>query len=175
MAGERSYFVAQGKSLDIIQDYLRLATAHREHMLAIKERIGAEGVFEVPGDNLIVGFSFVGDLPEGLRWDKRVSGMAVPDRRLKVGKALAKEMAEHPCPTSWEFTGKMIGGTKRLGPNRFGSGDIMGFAGYEVIGDRYIISVPHAKGKEPTTPHDATPLKRSEYWALKEAAEAATA
>jgi len=181
MSRETDYYIAAGRSLEAIERYQREAIAHKENGRALQNELGAEGVFERV--NQIVGFKFPEDaeLPRGLRWHKdyKYMGMAVPNLRFREGKRIRDRLCDPECPSTWKVNAWIMGDDNSmyfLGPyaGKPGAGAI-GIVGFERLGDDWVLKVPAPdKGKAPA-PLDAVPMKRSEYWARKEAQEAATA
>jgi len=135
-------------------------------------------VFE--SGNQIVGFAFDKNacLPAGLRWDKNHGhrGMAVPNLRFKEGRNIRDRLCNPTCPSTWTVNAWIMGDDNSmyfLGPyaGKPGAGAI-GIVGFEKLGDDWVLKVPTPdKGKAPA-PLDAVPMRRSEYWARKEAQEA---
>jgi hypothetical protein len=98
-----TYFIARGRSLEIIEAYLTGIEDHLTHTNEMAKRLGADGTYRREGRQC-VGFAFTKekDIPKGLRRNKTDFEMCVPDRRIKEGQALENEMNSKPCPTtSW--------------------------------------------------------------------------
>jgi hypothetical protein len=175
---DTKYYIAAGRSLEAVEDYKRKAEAHLEMAHALVGEIGADGVYR--DGNRICGFGFPEgmDLPPGFRWERQGPGkvkIAVPHKGRKEGKAIAARMEEAPHPHSWDFNIAVLGKPDYfLGPDPFGRGMRTGFVGFEELGDDIVLKVPVPdEGRDPApVPFDATPLKRSDYWARKEAEEA---
>lgn len=179
MGRETDYYIAKGRSLEAVERYQKEALAHRENGRALQTQLDAQGIFEI--GNQVVGFAYDRncDLPKGLRWDKKNGhrGMAVPDRRLKEGKAIQKRLESPACPSSWDFNHWILGDKAMyvLGPHPNGHSSSIGIVGFEHLGGDWVLKVPVPdKGKAPA-PIDAEPMKRSEYWARKEAQQEAAA
>jgi hypothetical protein len=102
----------------------------------------------------------------------------VPNKRTPEGKAMAKRMAspEYVYPGAMNFHASVFPIADSFGIH-IGPGDRGGirvaFATFEILDGKYILAVPRKYGseKEVTPGEDCKPLKQSEYWAMKEAAE----
>lgn len=176
---ETDYYIARGRSLEAVERYQKDALAHRENARTLQTELGATGLFEI--ENRVVGFAFdrAAELPVGLRWDKNHGhrGMAVPDRRLKEGKDIQKRMDSPTCPSAWDFNHWVLGDRSMyiLGPHPNGHSSSIGIVGFEKLGDDWVLRVPVPDTGSAPVPLDAEPMKRSEYWARKEAQQEAVA
>jgi hypothetical protein len=92
-----------------------------------------------------------------------------PDKRTKEGKGIDKRLKAIKIPGSAEFS-ELIGGGYFIV-----SGRNWASISFETIGDAYVVSMPigdpEACKDAEFIPPDATILKYSEYYAMKEAAE----
>ena len=170
--GDHTYFRAEGQSLEIIQNWTESVREYRERMLAIQDRIGADGVFTY-NDHRVAGFSIAKDvaIPKHLRRTKDQPECVVPNRRLKLGQELWEEMNDNTPASQMQLTTEFLGGGPFITGTAPTGGHYMGMVSFETLGDTVIIGGPHLQdGEVAGHPPDAGELKKSEYWALKEAA-----
>ena len=169
---ERKYYLADpnGKSFKAIKTWQQMSGDAITAALAVGEEFGAKTV-DRAGDS-ISAFHF--DADPGPAWRQLKNhgkDRYFPHQGTKAGKELAKRIKAIKIPTAFLFAGLLGGGRLIISGGRYWT------ASFEVIGDAYIVSIPVGDGSqspdESFVPPDATPLKLSEYYALKEAAEAA--
>nr|WP_320132357.1 hypothetical protein [uncultured Holophaga sp.] len=159
---ERVYFIAGGRSLEAVKAWDALRQAAMGAFAAFFDKAGitkAEGtrtghIFYTEGqaDPLIPGF----------RHPARSSGW-IFDRKTPEGKALAEEWASFYLPHASDL---------EVGVSPVMAGMRVHFAVPELVGDAWVLSCPCLCGKPKPEPFDSTPIKTSEYWAMKEASEA---
>ena len=159
MADDRNYYlVPKGgetyKAISTIEGQRESAT---QSWVAFAKKYGTDRV----GHN---GIRLIGigldEPPEGWLECKNLPGCYRPHSRLKVCRDAYKEFKAIPSLQSgWEFA-------SALNIEVVIDGGHVHYPTYEVIGGDFILSL-HPKH---TVPADVTPLKKSEYWALKEAA-----
>lgn len=154
-----AYYVAAGKSLDAINEYIERRKAGNVKHCDFAKLHGAEEFQVVDGfcgSRRFVGIYRDGDVPAG--WKRHKSGKSlVPDTRTKRGKDIARQMES-----------LSIGSIKGDIGGDFMDGGRLHTPGYQKLGDRFIISL-HAKAAQPA---DGIPMKHSEFWSLKEAEDA---
>lgn len=171
----RVYFVAAGRSLAAIEKMWADRKAAHCARLDYAKSIGGEGYFRLNQSFVGVSFPVGSALPKGWKrsqeWSTDKYDVALPDRRVKVGKQAERELRFearfHMPEPSNVFHGSRIIGNHLYWPN------------IEKIGDAWVIGIPRAgaDGDESTgpqyVPEDAIPLKLSDYFRMKEEAEAA--
>lgn len=158
MSDTSAYYIAAGKSLAAILYWHEYKQTQRNAWKEFAKRFGAKDVYAISysgGSAAVFGLKFGGTVPEG--WVKKYGKFGdywKPNHRTKSGKALIEELESL----------RISGPPADAGNDYLGEGRLF-TPGHEKIGDQFIIS-QHEKAKPPP---DAVPLKRSEYWAMKEA------
>lgn len=165
MDSEREYFIAGGKDLEIaksfIEKYQALSDAQAEfaHVRGGKA-VGQGGYFS--------GIIFPNGEPIG--WVKKgeCEGVAFfrPARRKGELKQTSDAMDALRVPGCREFHREICGTHSGViaGPHPKGGARIL-YASWEWAGETMILSIPVGAG---FAPDGSTPLKMSEYWALRE-------
>lgn len=124
-------------------------------------------------DNSILGLVFEGAVvPEGFkRAPGSVENVYILNKRIKAGKALVKEFGNPDLVVPgarefhWKFSSSMW-----MGEHIPGRGFPIAYILFEKFGDEFVLLVPiTGRPKNWTAPADCTPMKRSEYWLMKEA------
>ncbi|HWR52942.1 MAG TPA: hypothetical protein VN428_17660 [Bryobacteraceae bacterium] len=108
-----------------------------------------------------LGIAFPGELPRGWRQSRQY---AVPDKRIKAGRELAKRFASFPVGVNARIFSGMLSRELKQEFEYFGGG-VIAWTGCEKYGDTYILSVP---AELPTKPPGCRELKMSEYWRIRE-------
>lgn len=166
---EYRYYIADGKSLDTINEFIAKDKEAMERRVSFIEKwLG-------PGGKYFGCHEFIqGLVPEkpdqlGNLWRpcKQIGrGVYVPSGKTKEGKKLSFEMSTLGRP-GFGFFSSLLGFPTQI------IGKTIHYATFEKIGDLLIIKCP--ENGERFDPPDAKPIKRSEYWAMKEAEETAKA
>ena len=167
------YFIARGRSQEAIEKFIADREAGMAGAQALMDRLGAKNVY-FQGQRL-VGFVF--ERSSGptdtklLRRDRNTKDMWVPSARYQPGKDLRDEMKDCGSgPDTFRLMRDLIGTGFMITGRGPGSSMMAGTPGYEKIGDDWVISMPARMDGTVPAPYDAVPLKRSDYWARKEAA-----
>ena len=175
-----AYFIAQGRSLEIIVQFEAQVRAHVKHWHAVRKEIGAQGIYQA-GASRAVGFGFAKDVTPPacfVAYSRKQKHILVPSSSKKSaeGRAFWTRLSEHPHPGGGlcerlfpevGILGIVLGPDPRSGALRVSG------VGAEPIGADWIIVVPIGETETTLIPPDALPIKPSDYWARKEAAEAA--
>lgn len=174
------YFTASPEAAEVIETYFKEVEEAQKQTLALKERMGAKGFYH--RGSRVVGLMFEeGEEPTDpklMRRDREIPDMWVPAARYKKGKALRDELAECKAgPDGFTLTSRLFEGPFVLiRPNARGHGMVSPSVGIEKLNDQWVICVPWHKDPETCpVPMGSAPMKRSEFWALKEAEEEASA
>lgn len=160
---ERSYFLAHGESEAKVRDFFeRRTTAIREANDLAKSVGGTCAVFS----SYVSGVMFDGNAPEG--WTHKgytTDGGKywMPLRKSKAGKELAKRLTAIRIPGAMDLHGALSSEGGYLAGS--GTGFALHWISAEIAKGKAIISVPAGMD---FTPPESTPLKMSEYWAIKE-------
>jgi len=161
MDQDYNYFVAAGPSLDAVRQWQLERKAVSAQIEAVRERVGAEAAVN---RRTLVGFTFAGDVPAGWARAGEVEGKSyfAPTRRSQAGKALRQEMGALRPPGVEAFA-RLIG----LGPY-VGADYVLRYVTFAILVDTTVIRVPaDTGGSRKVTPEGGTPLKLSEYLAMK--------
>ena len=194
-AFDRVPFLASGRSLEAVRDFLATRQARNEDARRLVRSVfGLDAdatVSLVHRGSFYIGFNGVTLQPgESIDRFKPVAKLSktgtakgetflVPNKRTKAGKAFAEALEAIRRPGAWDFTASI--GLPMLELRHTGE---CAAASFERVGEWYIIHVPHhpdavreddeaAGPLEVMVPPDAIRLKLSEYHSMKEAAEAA--
>lgn len=171
VAANYDWHRAEGKALETILAFIerrKAAIAARAEWL---KQFGSPSKFCVEGE-FLRGIVLPDPLPPG--WRRAATfprEVAVPDRRTEEGRRIAKEMAKVRVPGAFAVTDAL-----GLAPV-FGDGYMRACA-VECHGTTWVVGLPVgwlAPGDQHRPVEGLVPIKRSEYWALKEAAEATKA
>jgi hypothetical protein len=161
---KRAYFIAGGRALEAI---LKWDSEYKAAQKAYGEFFEKTGINYAHAQRGGHRFTCEGDAQPkgpGFRLEKGCRSSWVFDRKAPEGKALAKEWGTLHFP---RFGDRNIGASSVIG----------GFHMYhtvpEMVGDVWVLNCPYFD-KMPE-PYDSTPIKTSEYWAMKETAEPAQA
>lgn len=153
------YYIAAGKSLEAIKQWQKelpeVNAKRADYFKSISvqngwTRTGARNIDVIFG--ILVGKGET--VPDGFRKSPTNPNAYVPDKRTAIGKRRSKELSELDAPRL-DIGNMFIHGARAYWP------------GFETHGDKFIIS----QHKNAPPPPDAVPMKRSEYWAMKEAEE----
>lgn len=162
---ESIYYIAQGRSLDVV---LAFVAARKAYMEAVGVLVEAHGIpkellLGVSGGALVGWYPTEGvSAPDALRLDKRHGGL-VPNRKTDTGKALAAAIKKlNEGFYSNETLTRDLCGQVPLSVKS--SGLSIHTYGFERLGDEWIIFTE--EGDPP--PYDAKPLARSAYWTRRE-------
>lgn len=161
------YFIARGRSLEIAEAVMAERRAAFEQAKAIMAEVGASNIY---GQPRLVGFSFPGGLPDGWRYTSRRGSpkYAMPEKRDKRWKSLRERIEAIRLVGAHELHDRLgfdLCITKERAP---GLAFCIASTAAEQIGDLVILKVPIDHAGRLDNPADAEPLKRSEYWRLKE-------
>lgn len=159
MTGEMRYYRAAGRSLAIIEQYIRDREDAFDAAEALQEEVGATGYVRDVNFGRIHGFRFDGQPPE--QWKRTVRRHAcdeheywMPKRNSATRKELLGRIASAgDLGSSFGLGRKLIGGLTGVGIAKYG--------------DDWYISVG-ARESDVESPPDAVPVKASEYYAAKE-------
>lgn len=169
----RLLFIATpgGKSHQAIDAFHANADAAYEAQRNYANSLGAKAWYGRGGIAALLFENEPTELPVGFRRDpkhdmQRMFAL-VPDKKAKAGKVRAAELKALPrSPDLMDFS-------KTIGFGFIIRGMAMMMASFETVGDSRILTIPKPEdpGKQ-FIPPDCTPLKLSEYYAMKEAEEA---
>jgi len=163
---ERKYYLATpgGKSHEAILTWQKMSTEAIKEGYALAHELGAQRIYR--SGERIVAFDFKKEDP-GRAWrNVRALGCGkyMPNKTTKAGKEIMKKVDAIRIPDHRLFSELMGGGWLIVRGNMWGS------VSFETIGDNYVVSVPIGDDED-FIPKDVTPLKLSEYYAMKEQAE----
>lgn len=158
-------YIAAGRSLAAVLEWVEARKAQRKAWREFGERHGSKDLW-------MYSSSFTGDRLAGLifpagmapkHWKTKTDRktgcvFSVPDRRTKEGKAIDRELNDLPIVVPSDDAG-----------TEFFSEGRMFSSGIRRLGDQWIIE----SHRDAPAPPDARLLKKSEYWAMKEADDAA--
>jgi hypothetical protein len=179
---ERTYYRAEGKSLEIAKAWLE----KRKKQYAAQDALAEEyGGIVAPGYwGHMQGFHYrEGEAPTeeqayALRdttMDCIIHGrkdklpIKVPNKRRKAGQKLYDRMRELKVPTTDDLTAELAGSA--FAYRGFAGGQMYSYSIVaEWIDDVVVLSVPQVGDTPP--PEGAVKLKKSEYWQMKEAQDA---
>ena len=154
-----AYYRAAGKSLEAILKWQKDRIEIHRRRIEFAKKHGTDEVFSTVctlRGSTIFGLIFKSDPPKP--W-KKAKGNGIdywkPDNS-KAGKEIAKELKSLYIGSP----GEDVGGSY-IAEGRFWT------PGFQMLGGEWIVS-HHEKAKPPI---DAIPMKRSEFWAMKEASE----
>lgn len=160
---EKKYFLAHGSSEAKVRDFFERRVAAIKAGNDLAKSLGADcAVFS----SRVGGVVFSGKAPDG--WAKKgitTEGTPywMPLRKSKAGKELAERLTAICIPDGRELHSlfSSAGGHFAM----IGGSFAIHYISAEITKNKVIISVPDGLD---FTPPDATPLKMSEYWAIKE-------
>ena len=169
---ERKYYLALpgGKSMEAINQWQKMNNEAWDALSALTEKYGAGKEVLQSGKN-ILAMCFKHDPGRGWCPEPYRKGCYKPHRGTKEGKEIARQMNAIKIPDSFTFAKLIGGGAFIVNGNRWGN------ISFEKVDDNFIVSVPvgssdHHDNDGSFVPPDATRLKLSEYYALKEKLEA---
>jgi hypothetical protein len=182
MEHEYTYYIVEGDgpAKAAIDQYSKESLAFMDHVRAIGDKYGVEQIFQ--GRNGIIGLLFENkeDVPEGLMHKKdHPDNVYSPNKRSKAGKVIAKEFAAVHRPDIHTISRIAKTNPVMVQDPRGRTGLAMLWPTYEVVGKVCVWKVPVDQsdrgytGRAPAM-EDFTGLreiKKSEYWAMKEAAK----
>ena len=160
---ERSYFLAHGESEKKVREFFAKRGEAFTQANAIAKEVG--------GDRPAVGHRISGitfkAVPHG--WtEKGRTGDGIPYylplRKSKAGKELASRIEAVRIPGAVDLHSEFTRDGGHLSSE--GLGITINYISAQIIGGKAVITVPNGMD---FVPPDCTPLKTSEYWALKEA------
>jgi len=168
------YYLAQGRSKELVEAWIEKQRTYRKWAQALADEFKATNFFTV--GRRLFGFEFKDNPPKDLwRQHREYPEIWIPNGRTKAGKAVAQRMTQGPpWPNTDELTVELIGSavySSRQGQE----GLYVASVGIECLDGDLIILVPDGTPWDVNGVHeppDATLLKNSEYWLLKEAQEA---
>lgn len=164
---ERSYFLAHGESEAKVRDFFERRVAAIREGNDLAKSLGGEGA--VFGSH-VGGVIFAGKAPDGWTWKGRTtdgSKYYMPLRKNKAGKDLANRLTSIRIPEGRELHSLFSSDGGHLDTS--GMGFAIHYISAEIAKGKAIISVPAGMD---FTPPESTPLKMSEYWAIKEGSAA---
>jgi len=164
---KRSYYLAfpNGKSAEAIKTWQEMTKNARGAAKKLMVEVGATAAYR--RGVKIVALEFNAD--PGRAW-RAVGGYGrdcyCPDRRTRLGKMMGKRLDDITIPDVFTFA-------RLLGTGAILSGTEVGLPAFETIGDFLVISIPVSTRRgDGFVPPDATLLKMSEYYGMKEAVKA---
>lgn len=160
---DRKYFLAHGESEAKVRSFFEKRREANNVAEALAKEVGGKGAAV---GRTMVGVIFEGNAPDGWTSKGCVSdGTAYysPLRRTKAGKDICKRMSAIRVPDASALHSEFTSEGGCLEPN--GQGISICWISAEIAKGKAIISVP---GGMDFVPSESTPLKMSEYWALKE-------
>lgn len=171
------YYIAGGKTLDAVRAWQKELHLSDAAIDQLKSEFGAKGM--VRRGERIAGLIFEGEAPAGWRseWGAG-SKFHFPYRKTKADKAIWAKFSAINIPTARAFSTLLgLGAHGVMTQSASGLGFTMHYPVFETLADeRVIVSIPASDSGDPEKefiPPDCEPLKVSEYFALKEADEAA--
>lgn len=168
METERNYYIAGGKDLEKTLDFIQQRETSREEIREKAEKYGAKSGatngFFIGGLIFENGEAPLGWIEKGRTNDNEP--FFLPRRSTKMNREICKDINSVRVPSMAQFNGMFC---KDGGVLKEGEGFSMRrlYISWEKVKDTILLSVPI--GSE-FTPDGSTPLKMSEYWALKEEA-----
>lgn len=148
------YYIAAGKSLEAIEAWASKSIEANRRRSAYREETGAKGFWGTRSTVSGILLDPSDQVPDGFKASREGQRVFVPDRRTKIGKQRTIELRKLTEPRLC-FSGIFI------------DGRTMHWPGCEKRGDIWII----IQFEKMPPPQDAILMKRSEYWAMKEAEE----
>lgn len=171
---DRKYYIASGASEAAVREHLADRDAAHDRISKLMNAVGATLVQYT--DYGIHGMKFPDGVTPPTGLTRKRDGFYSPNRKSKAGKEFAAAWKNSGVPGGEEFTRKLF---PDLGFPGFGfeyteedGKSWVCFASCGVVGDKLVISMPAFVDR---VPPDAISMKRSEYYALVEAAEEAKA
>jgi hypothetical protein len=166
---EHIYYLAGPGSpaLAVINEAISIREARMEIVEAFRKEIGADHLYvRGDGSGYFVGVAFSDSgAPEGWRFNGEYH---VPNKRSKVGKAIARRLEQFPTGVDgFTFTSMLESATGHA--YMVWKDNTCAWATFGVFQDKVILSVP--AGTVP--PEGCTELKVSEYYRIVEDAQAA--
>ena len=161
---ERSYFLAHGESETKVREFF---TKRQAAIIAANDMAKEVGGTGTVGAYRVSGILFKDGPPEG--WTQKGTSTDgqryyMPLRRSKAGKALCQRIAAIRIPAASDLHSEFSTDGGHMASA--GLGITINYISAEMVRGKAIISVPNGMD---FVPPDSTPLKMSEYWAIKEA------
>lgn len=160
---ERSYFLAHGESETKVREFFEARRSAHQAAEALAKEVGGKGaavgwsmagvIFEA---NAPEGWTCKGTTTDGIKYH-------MPLRRTKAGKELCKRISAIRVPDAKALHSQFSADGGHFASS--GMGFAIHYISAEIAKGKAIISVPAGMD---FTPPDTTPLKMSEYWAIKE-------
>jgi len=165
---DRKYYLVDpnGKSMEAIKEWQRMKIAAIEAAKNIALEFGADTEVITRG-NFVAAFQFKSDPGRAWRPISKIGEFLhcyTPDLRKKAGKAIFNRLSAIRMPGSEDFAKLIGGGFFIVCGNQWGS------ISFQKFDDKYVISMPigdRDNADAAFVPPDTTPLKLSEYYALK--------
>jgi len=189
------YFIATSPFIELAEAEHRRLKDTQDECQRWKEALGARSL--VTRGTFIVGFTLEegASIPPELRLHKTLTRWAgfdvyTPNRGTKgetkkrvkeINAALTRSCSAHDSHKNHRDVAQLCGitlndfGTIRPGLPHRGGGSIVLFAGFEKVGDTWLVRIPLTDQKKPSMTPDGRRLKTSEYFQLKEEVEEACA
>lgn len=161
---ERKYYLAHGDSEAKVRDFF---TKRQAAIIAANDMAKEVGGNGTVGAYRISGIVFKDGAPEG--WTEKGTSTDgqryyMPLRRSKAGKALCQRLAQIRIPAASDLHSEFSPDGGHM--STVGLGITINYISAEIVKGKSIITVPDGID---FVPPESTPLKMSEYWALKEA------
>lgn len=148
-----AYYVAAGRSLAAVEEWVTKREVNRVERGKLSAEIGTDQFWAVRESLLAAIFEPGSTIPPGLT-QKKGTNRYYPNRRSLAGRMMSRRFDSLRCPDHF-------GVDDYVGDGRWHTPGICKMAG------KWIIS-HHVKAEPPL---DAIPLKRSEFWRMKEESE----
>ena len=165
-------YLAKGRSLAVVRDCQKMMTERSNEMAALAQEVGAKNCVT---KHSVVGFIFDDGAPEGWKRKGYVNGKPyfAPERRKKADRTLWDKMRALKPACSEDFS-HMIGRDMVFTDEAGGphGSTVLRWTTFQIVGGEPLIFVP-VHDKDETPPPDAEPLKASDYWLMRERADAA--
>lgn len=169
---DRRYYLAAGEDEKTIRDFFQSRADAFKAAEYLAESFGGKAVTQgryMPGvlfddDTLPHGWRQVGSLPDGQKY-------YTPIRRSKIGKATSDAIREIQIPGAPYLHSKFSQDGGVFGESAPHGGFFIAYITAEIIDGKCILRVPDTMEFEPK---NSTTLKKSEYWAIREAADTLT-
>lgn len=171
---EPRLYLAAGESLALIQDWLERYERYRLDVGEFAAEVGADPKRWYHDSNLkAIALIFDGKPPKGWVKGSHGCGHRPNAKRKDMAPARARMHGDWEHSPRGDITKALLGSTpKYLVLLSVGDNRVRGYGyniGWEKVGEDWIIKVDGLD--EIPAPPDAKLLKKSEFWALKEAAE----
>lgn len=178
MERKYTYYIVKGEgpAKAAIDQYNQEYLAYMDHVKKIGDKYGAKQIYQGPYGIIGLLFDNKDNVPAGLMHKKNnPENVYSTNKATKAGKTLAKEFAAVVRPNIHTISRIVKANPVMVEDHRSRTGVALCWPCFEVIGDTYVWVIPVQPSGDLPVMEDLTGLceiKTSEYWAMKEAAEA---